>query len=436
MTLPVRTRAYIVLIGLLALAAMAFYLRDFRFLSLYSILAFVLFLFLGFLSEIYAVWIPTYGSEVSSSMAIYMASLFILGPSLTVAMVLVTTLASEVLMRWEHLKANPRRCACILSFNIGQVVLTVSVTGLLFFKSGSTSFALATSIDYIWAMLAFICYAAVNLALVTGVVSMTERQGFLYRFLSYARDFSVQYLVLGVLALLLADLYLHSVWHMLLALVPLFLVHLSFRSYQRLRTEARKTFERISRILDERDHYTAVHSASVAELSARIAKEMGMSQRDIERIDIAARVHDIGKVAIPDVILLKPGTFDEEEWEAMKRHPVISAELIEGLEIYAPVARAVRHEHERWDGSGYPDGLKGDEIPLFSRLIAAADIYDALLTDRPYRRAFSREKTIEMIRDMRGTELDPEVVDVLMRVITTLPQEAPSSQAAADPADA
>lgn len=161
-----------------------------------------------------------------------------------------------------------------------------------------------------------------------------------------------------------------------------------------------------------------------------------MSQRDIERIDIAARVHDIGKVAIPDVILLKPGTFDEEEWEAMKRHPVISAELIEGLEIYAPVARAVRHEHERWDGSGYPDGLKGDEIPLFSRLIAAADIYDALLTDRPYRRAFSREKTIEMIRDMRGTELDPEVVDVLMRVITTLPQEAPSSQAAADPADA
>jgi len=415
---------------------MVFYLRDFQFLSVPRILAFVLFLVLGFLSEIYAIWIPAYGSEVSSSMAIYMAVLFILGPSLTVAMVCVTTLASEVLMRWEYLRANPGRFAYILSFNISQLVLTVSVIGLLFFKSTSALFTLATSLDFFWAMLAFICYAVINLALVTGVVSITERQGFLYRFLSYARDFSVQYLVLGVLALLLAVLYMQSIWHMLLAIVPLFLVHLSFRSYQRLRTEARKTFEKIARLLDERDHYTAVHSRNVAELAVQIAEEMGLSEAEIEKVDIAARVHDIGKVAVPDLILLKPGPLSDEDWEVMKRHPVISAELIEGIEIYAGVAHAVRHEHERWDGSGYPDGLKGDEIPLFSRLIAAADVYDALSTDRPYQRAFSCEETIELIRDMKGAELDPEIVDVLLRVIHTLPQEAPSSQVDADPVDA
>jgi hypothetical protein len=401
----------------LALAAMAFYLRDFRFLTLQRGLAFALFLVLGFLSEIYAVWIPAYGSEVSSSMAIYMASLFILGPSLTVAMVFVTTLGSEILMRWEHIKTDPRRFAYVLTFNISQLVVTVSLTGLLFFKTGHSGFPLTVGVDFLRAILAFLCYAVANLALVTGVISMTERQGFLYRFWSYVRDFSIQYLVLGVLALLLAVLYTESVWHMLLAIVPLFLVHLSFRSYQRLRSEARKTFEKISRLLDERDHYTAVHSSDVAELAVEIAEELGLSQADIEKVDIAARVHDIGKVAVPDAVLLKPGPLTDDEWAIMKRHPVVSAELIEGLEIYAPIADAVRHEHERWDGSGYPDGLKGDQIPMISRVIAAADIHNALSTDRPYRKAFSHDEAIRVIREIRGRDIDPEVADALLRVI-------------------
>jgi len=187
----------------------------------------------------------------------------------------------------------------------------------------------------------------------------------------------------------------------------------------RLQTETRKTFEKISRILDERDHYTAVHSREVAELAVKIGQEMGLSQGEIEKIDIAARVHDIGKIAVPDAILLKPAPLTEEEWEVMKRHPLISTELIEGLEIYTPVADAVRHEHERWDGSGYPDGLKGEEIPLLARIIAAADIYNALTTSRPYREALTREQVVETIRNMRGKDLDPIVTDALLRVISS-----------------
>jgi len=130
-------------------------------------------------------------------------------------------------------------------------------------------------------------------------------------------------------------------------------------------------------------------------------------------------VHDIGKIAIPDTILLKPGPLSEEEWQVMKRHPLVSAELIKGLEIYAPIADAVKHEHERWNGSGYPDGLKGEEIPLVSRIIAAADIYHALITKRPYREAFTHEEAIETIRQLRETDLDPTVADALLRVIST-----------------
>jgi len=414
--LPTKTRAYVLLVGLLALALVAYFVRGIGVPSTSQVVAIVLFLVLGFLSEVYAVWIPAYGFEVSSSIAVCMASLFILGPALAIVMVLVMSVLSEVMMRWDQLRSAPRRFTYIVGFNVSQLVVTVGATGLLFFRGGVQQLPLAVGADYARAILAFLCYAVVNIALVTAVVSITEGKRFLYRFTTYVRDFFVQYAVLGVLALLLAVLFSLSIWHMLLAIVPLFLVHLSFRSYQRLRTEARKTFENISRLLDERDRYTAVHSTDVADLAVKVAQEMSLSQPDIESIEIAARVHDIGKVAVPDSILLKPGPLTEDEWLVMKRHPVVSAELIEGIEIYAKVANAVRHEHERWDGSGYPDGLKGEEIPLVSRVIAAADIYDALCTDRPYRSAFTSMEAAKMIREMSGTDIDPAVADALLRV--------------------
>ena len=417
MSLPTKARVYVVILVLLALVSIVYYARDASFESMGQTLAFVLFLVLGFLSEVYAVWIPAYGCEVSSSIAICMASVFILGPSLAVLMVLAMSVASELMMRWDHLRADPRRFSYIFAFNVSQLVVTVGVTGLAFFRLGGGRLALSLGQDYLWAVLAFLCYATLNITLVTSVVSLTEGKRFFYRLKTYVRDFSLQYLVLGVLALLLAVLYSVSVWHMFLAIVPLFLVHLSFRSYQKLRTEARNTFEKISRLLDERDHYTAVHSGDVAELAVKIAEELNLPQGDIEQVEIAARVHDIGKVAVPDSILLKPGPLTDEEWAVMKRHPIVSAELIEGIEIYAGIANAVRHEHERWDGSGYPDGLREETIPLISRIIAAADIYNALSTDRPYRSAFLHADAIEMIRQMRGTDLDPKVADALLRVI-------------------
>jgi HD-GYP domain-containing protein (c-di-GMP phosphodiesterase class II) len=156
---------------------------------------------------------------------------------------------------------------------------------------------------------------------------------------------------------------------------------------------------------------------------------MGLGQREIEQINIAARVHDIGKIAIPDSILLKPGKLDEAEWVKMREHPVISAELIAGIEIYSPVSEAVRHEHERWNGTGYPDGLKGEEIPLLARVIAAADIYNALSTDRPYRKAFSKDETNRMINEMMEIELDPVVASALLRVIENLPEDVAVQQA-------
>jgi HD-GYP domain-containing protein (c-di-GMP phosphodiesterase class II) len=422
---------YIFVLALAALASIGFAVTQSSPPSTQDLWLFGVFAVLAFLAEIYATQIPTYNWEISSSIAVTLAALFILGPHLAVLLALVASLLSEIFLRSKS--GEPSRTNGILhiTFNVSQLVVTVTIAGLLFRFLGAASWRLVQAADFAFAIAVFGVYLVLNLSFVTGIVAMTEGKPFFSLLARSSRQFFVQYLVLCVSALLLMALYSISAWHVFLALFPLTLVHLSFRGYVKLQTEARRTFERISQLLDARDHYTAVHSMEVAELAVKIGMDMGLGQRDIEQIDIAARVHDIGKVAIPDAILLKPGKLDENEWVKMREHPVISAELIAGIEIYSSVADAVRHEHERWNGTGYPDGLKGTEIPLIARVIAAADIYNALTTDRPYRKAFSREETIRMIEDMTEIDLDPDVAAALLRIIRAMPAEQPVGAAEA-----
>ncbi len=417
MRLPLRAAALVTLLTLLALGSLGWGLAHLQHLAPDNLVLFFVFAILAVFAEVYATWIPAYKWEISSSIAIYLAGLFILGPDLVLPLVFFSSVVSELLLRWGTRRSEWTTAFVPIAFNVGQTVLAVTVAGILMRVLGYESLGMRDAQDFAVAIAAFFIYFALNVSLVVGIISATQRHPFWHLLLENLRAFFVQYAVLCVSAILLAVLYSISVWHVFLALFPLTLVHISFRSYLKLQTQARSTFERISQLLDTRDHYTAVHSSEVAELAIEIGREMGMPQGDIEQIDIAARVHDIGKVAIPDAILLKPGPLDDEEWKVMKTHPVVSAQLIEGLEIYSAVATAVKHEHERWDGTGYPDGLRGEDIPLLSRIIAAADIYNALSTDRPYRKAFSREETVRIIGEMKGTDIDPRVADALLTVI-------------------
>ena len=415
---------YVAVLTILALSSLAYAVAQTSLPSVETLSLIVVFVVLAVLAEIYATWVPAYKWEISSSIAICLASVFILGPSLAIIAVFFSSLLSELFLRLNSDGSGETKRLIQTAFNVSQLVIAVTLAGLFLSIFGRQSLQLIDVIDFALAIVVFAIYLISNLAFVTGIVSITEKKSFFHLFGSSLRQFFMQYLVLCVSALLLTALYSISVWHVILALFPLTLVHISFRGYVMLQTEARNTFERISQLLDARDHYTAVHSMEVAELAVKVGLEMGLGQREIERIDIAARVHDIGKVAIPDAILLKPGKLTEDEWVKMREHPVISAELIAGIEIYSPVAKAVRHEHERWNGTGYPDSLKGEDIPLLARVIAAADIYNALTTDRPYRKAFSKDETLQMINEMTGIELDPAVASALLRVIESLPEEA------------
>jgi len=417
MDLSVRAKLFIIFLSITCILALLYAGFTGTAPTNAQLVIFAIFLVLAVLSEVYATWIPFYGWEMSSSIALYLAGLFILGPSIAIFLVFVSSLISEMLLRWRKTEKELWSALVPIAFNVSQYVVSVAVIGFVFRSFGHQVLSLSSPDEYLWAVGSFAFCSLLNLSSVRGIVCLTQGGKFFYGLWKSLRAFGIQLLVLCASALLLTVLYSISVWHVFLGLVPLILVHVSFRSYLQLQTEAKKTFEKISRILDERDHYTAVHSTSVAELAVKIAQEMELSESEIEKVDIAAKVHDIGKIAVRDAILLKPGPLDADEWAVMKKHPVISAELIEGLSIYSHVADAVRHEHEHWDGSGYPDGLKGEEIPLIARIITAADVYDALSTDRPYRKAFSREKSLEILQKMRGKELDPEVADALERVL-------------------
>jgi putative nucleotidyltransferase with HDIG domain len=176
----------------------------------------------------------------------------------------------------------------------------------------------------------------------------------------------------------------------------------------------REAVEALAVALLERDRYTGEHSEAVIEMSAAVARNLGLGQEEVERVRSAALLHDIGKVAIPDEILHKPGPLNDQEWKLMREHPVIGERILRVVPGLGTVARIVRHEHERWDGRGYPDGLARDQIPIGSRIIIAADTYHAITSDRPYRMARSHGEAIEELSRCAGTQFDPKVTSALI----------------------
>ncbi len=283
--------------------------------------------------------------------------------------------------------------------------------------AGSGILGYQSAIEYLPAVVAYLAATVANTSLVAGIITLTQGVRFFYQLQFNLKHLHIQLLSLGVLGILIAVVYAQNPWNLILLLIPLVLVHISLRGYTKLRAEAKKTFEQMIQALAERDPYTFQHSKEVAHLSAEIARELDLPQDKVEAIEAAAVIHDIGKIGIPDEILHKDGPLTAEEWEIVKRHPIVGAELIKGLEIYDEGVGIVRHEHERWDGQGYPDGLAGEKIPIGARIVAVADVYNALTNDRPYRKAHSPAEAFEIIRGLRGTQLDSKVVDAFFRVV-------------------
>jgi diguanylate cyclase (GGDEF)-like protein/putative nucleotidyltransferase with HDIG domain len=233
-----------------------------------------------------------------------------------------------------------------------------------------------------------------------------------------------------------------QLWIVVLVAAPLYVTYRSYRIYLGRVEDHQKhlrevsdlhlaSVEALARAIDARDQTidraacpNDNHIRRVQATAAALAQDAGMAPSDIEGVKVAALLHDIGKLAVPEHILTKPGRLTPDEFERVRTHPVVGAEIIKAVPFPYTVAPYIHSHHERWDGSGYPDGLRGEEIPLGARVLAVVDYFDALTTDRPYHRAMGREEALDVLRSEAGRALDPDLVPRFIRLLPTLdPQE-------------
>ncbi|MEJ7837448.1 MAG: HD-GYP domain-containing protein [Thermomicrobiales bacterium] len=228
---------------------------------------------------------------------------------------------------------------------------------------------------------------------------------------------------LGGLTVVLAE---ENAIAVVLLLLPLLAPQLAYRTLQRAQGNIRDTIESLADAIERRDRYTANHSTRVAGYTrAMLAELSDIPDHLSQTIIAAARVHDVGKVGIKDSTLLKPGPLTTEERLDLQMHTVVGAEIVSRITDYRLCAAIIRHHHERWDGAGYPDGLSGEDIPVGSRIIGVADAFDAMTSDRPYRRAMSAEAAIEEVRRNSGSQFDPRIVTAFEHVMSFTPRTQP-----------
>jgi HD-GYP domain-containing protein (c-di-GMP phosphodiesterase class II) len=229
----------------------------------------------------------------------------------------------------------------------------------------------------------------------------------------------IQYLI-AIPGILAADV---EPWSLILLVVPVVIAHIAFKDLKETRFETVQVLNDMADTVDLRDTCTGGHSEQVADLVHRLLVQLNLSGPEATLIEIAARLHDIGKIGIPDRILLKPGPLIPAERAIMQTHAEKGAELITKYKDFSRGAAIIRHHHERWDGQGYPAHLKEHEIPFGARVIAVADSFEAMTSDRPYRKALSVDEAIQILLEGRGSQWDPNIVNAFVDMIMSQTEE-------------
>jgi putative nucleotidyltransferase with HDIG domain len=351
--------------------------------------------------------------------------------SLDLPQVLVTGCAAVLVQYlWQ---ATKKLQLVQMLFNIASASIAITVSYQVFHSSWLRSLPLELSV-----MLALLActYFVSTTSLIAAVIALTEDKSFakVWRS-SYLWVFP--YYVLGAATAGLFEVAQRRLgWQTSMLVIPVtYLVYRSYRLYLgRLEADKKhaeetaalhlRTIESLALAIEAKDHTTHDHLQRVQVYAVEIGKELNLTGTELQAMRAASVLHDIGKIAVPEHIICKPGKLTPEEFEKMKIHPVVGAEILARAQFPYPVVPIVRSHHEKWDGSGYPDGLRGTEIPIGARILAAVDCLDALASDRQYRRALPLGKAMEMVVELAGKSFDPEVVRVLQRRYVELEQMA------------
>jgi putative nucleotidyltransferase with HDIG domain len=362
--------------------------------------------------------------KADAAPAIYLAFVLVFPPALAVALIGLSRLLGEGAM---CLRRNPasgirRRAPIDLVFNTSMLMVAGAAAALVY-RALAPGAAVGPELAELPAAIAAAAVLyAVNTGFVVGAVGLHNMRNPLEVWAETAAADFKQTAALYVAGYLLAVLSNGEPWLALVMMVPVAGIQLAIARSVQLMEQTIAAVESMADVVDRRDPYTFQHSQSVAEHAVRTARQLRLPDREVELIRLAARVHDLGKIAVPDEVLHKKGRLSDSEFELMKKHPETGVEILAKFPEYGRGRELVLAHHERLDGLGYPRGLVGSAIALGARVIAVADSWDAMTSNRPYRAALDPEIALAELLRGRGTQWDPAVVDAFTR---TLPGAAP-----------
>jgi putative nucleotidyltransferase with HDIG domain len=385
----------------------AFLMRDFPLDRFREVLLFIVLIVVADTAQIS---LPRGGASIYASSPLDLAGIIILGAPGMALVEAVASLFSGV--------AVQRRSAFKIAFNVPLLIVTVGVAGLVFHSFPEEWTALTSPRFLVPLTACGVTYYAVNTVAISLVIALQTRsrpfeiwkQNYMWTFFHI-----VAFLPLAAIIALVYTGF--GAWTILLFLVPIFLARYSFKLYVEMKEAHINTVAALTSAIDANDPFTHGHSYRVSCYALRVGRAMGLSARDLEILEYGALLHDIGKIAIQHDILLKNGKLTDREFLTLKQHPTIGADIVENLKFLREAAVLVRYHHEQPNGRGYPAGLKGDEIPIGARIILAVDAFDAMTSDRPYRKGLPLERVIEQFEKYRGEQFDLEITNIVLELI-------------------
>ena len=406
--LPFKVQVYIYVLIFCAFyfSSVSFYSLSFNYTVFLQITVFSLAIFV---SDLFPIVLPGEGkAEVTISCAFKTAAAIVCGPKVAIIVTLLGTLMAEIVLQRIWYK---------VLFNVAEMTLTTAAMAIVyeFLYDGSRCLSIrCRMVSPFWGWWRLMCSST------WGCYSgglFGDGASFLRVWKSNFRDSAWNNLTIIPLGAVTATLFMYRPWSVLALALPMAVVRSSFEYIGELQRQTREALVHMADAIDHRDPSTYRHSQRVAQISEAVAEEMGLLPETVETIRMAARLHDLGKIGMSNALLFKPGRFTEEEWAEFRKHPVIGAELIRSFRLFRDGQALVLHHHERYDGKGYPSGLKGEEIPLGSRILAVADSFDAMLSHRVYRPPSTLEEAVNELIVNKGTQFDPRPVDALIQLL-------------------
>lgn len=413
--LPIKARIYVVFIIFLAIVSAIYLAYNYSIDSYSSLLLFIL---LSFIAESMAVLLPGGGGAVSVGYAINFAAMVILGP-------LAAAISSSTGIAFRYFKHTNTKITHIFNmppyktlFNGAQCFLSIGIPSVVYYSFNVTAADPSFYKNIIPLTLALFTYLIINTSIITKLFSILNNKSFWHMFVNNIKWTLPNSFVIGTLGIFISMLYInYGSIIMLLFFGPLLLARHSYKLYIDMKNLYMETVFALTKAVEAKDPYTNGHSLRVAEYAEKLAHYMKLPSNRINTLKTAAMLHDIGKIGIEDYILNKPSKLTDEEFEKIKSHPVIGVNILSEVDFLSEVKQLIIAHHERYDGKGYPDKVGGNTVPLDAYILSVADAFDAMTSDRSYRKGMTTEEAMDIISTEAGFQFHPEVAVSFIKML-------------------